>query len=354
MPRFIRKILLPMISLMLLGGAFWFNKISSVKAQDEVFTPTPSLIGPTPITLIPIIIATATPAPSLESTIDIEATLIALDSKLEATQVNSGQDINRLDNLSKQTSSEVLVLKDEIGKLRSTLHFFIVLLSFVFFLICVLFFLINRMKRTNEKTQPDNRVLQTKKIVNNANEKTIKEIYTRILRVEQEIENGQQNPTASVDKKLNEISYSLQSQNKAVMQLENQQNNLSSIVSSIEIHLTRLEERVSEKQSGKEIVGSFSQNKHKNENNNDIHSNVSDIVLDVLSVYEPLIVVSSSKFVPLETFLNNLQEAGLAVDSKSAYSLLESIAKKYPGAIRVENVRGKKGQHIAIVRDYLQ
>lgn len=74
----------------------------------------------------------------------------------------------------------------------------------------------------------------------------------------------------------------------------------------------------------------------------------------MLQIYNRMTELKKEKFVPLEEFLAQSIGSGLAIDNDQAHELIDRLAEQYPGAIRIEQIRGKTGQHIAIFGEYLK
>lgn len=59
-------------------------------------------------------------------------------------------------------------------------------------------------------------------------------------------------------------------------------------------------------------------------------------------------------FIPLSGYLTALQDGNIAIDERESRNIIDDISREYPGAVRVEQVRGKVGRQIAILDEFLK
>lgn len=78
-----------------------------------------------------------------------------------------------------------------------------------------------------------------------------------------------------------------------------------------------------------------------------------DLVTNVLWVYNELAKQEGEEFIPLDKFVAKSIDSKLAKTESDVYKILEYILQKRPGAISIENIRGKTGKHIAVFKEYL-
>lgn len=63
---------------------------------------------------------------------------------------------------------------------------------------------------------------------------------------------------------------------------------------------------------------------------------------------------SGQKFVPISKVIDEMVERDFAENRKDAIELINSLLHRYPRVVRVEDVRGSKGKHLAIYKEMLQ
>ncbi|WP_138505692.1 pentapeptide repeat-containing protein [Nostoc sp. PA-18-2419] len=87
----------------------------------------------------------------------------------------------------------------------------------------------------------------------------------------------------------------------------------------------------------------------------EVRVNTNDILLqNALDIYNNLSEIRKEKFIPLDEYLEVSIKKGLVTSSNQMHTLFNRIATDYPGAIRIESIRGKTGQYIAFFEEYLQ
>lgn len=72
-----------------------------------------------------------------------------------------------------------------------------------------------------------------------------------------------------------------------------------------------------------------------------------------ISVYRQQSTSSGELFVPLSKYFAELEKRRISVDELESRIILDTVASKYPGAVRIEQVRGKPDKQIAILDEYI-
>ena len=74
---------------------------------------------------------------------------------------------------------------------------------------------------------------------------------------------------------------------------------------------------------------------------------------EAISVYKQQSSKSGDLFVPLPRYFAELEERRISVDEMESRNILDMVARRYPGSVRIELVRGKPDKQIAILDEYL-